>query len=509
MIRLAAAIAVLSSVLAVATTATAAERPGSLDTRLAYVLGEKIHAIAVTPEGRILTAGGDQFSPSRITARLPDGSLDSAFGAGGTAPLDPGAAQVAAMHVEPDGQILVGFGGNAQKLQRLNGDGSPDSTFGTGGTLDIGFSQPNAVLTDVVLQPDGRILVAGTPFGEVEPEKTLHLKRYLADGSPDPSFGTNGQLDLPNGDPYAHDVKLSVQPAGQIVLVVRSYRDRPVRVARLSPAGVLDPSFGSGGLAEAELADPRQARRATTGFRSDWRPLTLPDGRIRIPVTLDVPRERPHRMALVGLTATGHPDRGFGRGGLAVAPRPELPGGESPETVIADQRGGILVAGSLWSGADLTGDDAGVTRRFRRDGTPDRSFGRLGVARGAVPGGGYSVIEQRLAFLDADTLVAAEHNYDGKYGFWGPAAIRTLNAGYDDSGPIITIRRRGCRTVLVRISDLSRLERVVVRADDRVVRRTTRKRFRVRLPSGSRRVSVRAIDLAGLLGASGRTLPRC
>ena len=118
------------------------------------------------------------------------------------------------------------------------------------------------------------------------------------------------------------------------------------------------------------------------------------------------------------------------------------------------------------------------------------------------------MIEQRLAFLDDDTLVAAEHNYDGKYGFWGPAALRTLNAGYDDAGPQIAILRRGC-TVLVRITDLSRLERVVVRADDRVVRRTTRKRFLVRLPAGSRRVSVRAIDLAEHLGASSRSLPRC
>jgi uncharacterized delta-60 repeat protein len=474
--------------------------------RVAYVLGEKIHAIAVASENRILVARGVQGAPSSITAYRPDGTIDPGFGENGSAALHPEAREVAAMHVEPDGQILVGLK-EVPRLQRLNPDGSPDMTFGAGGTLDIGFAGANTLLTDVLLQPDGRVLVAGTPFSEVEPEKLLHLKRYLANGAPDPTIGTAGELQLSTGNPYAHDVKLSLQPGGQIVLVVRSFRERPVRVARLSPGGALDPSFGSGGLADAEFADQRRARRATTGSRGDWRPLTLPDGRIRIPVMLDVPRERPYRMALVGLGADGHPDRSFGRRGLAVAPRPELPGGEEPETAIADERGGILVAGSLWSGAELTGDEVGLIRRFRADGTPDRSFGRLGVARGAVPGGGYSVIEQRLALLDADTLIAAEHNYDGKYGFWGPAAVRTLNAGYDDSGPLILIRR-GCRTVVVRIRDLSRLERVVVRADGRVVRRTTRKRFRVRLPAGSRRVSVRAIDLAGLLGASSRRL-RC
>ena len=508
MIRLAASIAVLSPTLAVAVTATAAERPGSLDIRITYVLGEKIHAIAVTADDRILVAGGAQLAPSKITAYRPDGTLDRGFGNDGSAALHPEAREVVAMHVEPDGQILAGLK-EPPRLQRLNPDGSPDMSFGAGGTLDIGFPQPNAVLTDVVEQPHGRILVAGTPFGEVEPEKTLHLKRYLADGSPDPSFGTNGQLDLSAGDPYAHDVKLSMQPGGQIVLVVRSYRDRPVRIARLSPEGVLDPSFGGGGISNAEFADARRARRASTGFRSDWRPLTLPDGRIRIPVTLDVPRERPHRMALVGLTAAGHPDRGFGRRGLAVAPRPELPGGESPETVIADQRGGILVAGSLWSGADLTGDEAGLVRRFLRDGTPDRSFGRSGAARGAVPGGGFSVIEQRLAFLDGDTLVAAEHNYDGKYGFWGPAALRMLNAGYDLDDPSIALTTPGCRSVSVRIDDVSRMDAVIVRADGQVIRRTNRKRFRVRVPDDARRVSVRATDLAGNSSAERARLPRC
>lgn len=507
MTRLAAVIAVGAALLVVTGTAGGAERPGSLDTRIAYVLGEKIHAIAVTADDRILVAGGAQGFPSKITAYRADGTLDRGFGEDASAPLHPEARDVVAMHVEPDGQILVGLR-DVPRLQRLNPDGSPDTSFGAGGTLDIGFARANDWLTDVVIQTDGRVLVVGTPFSEVEPEKLLHLKRYLADGSPDPSFGTNGQLELSTGDPYAQDVKLSLQPGGQIVLVVRSFRDRPVRVARLSPDGVLDPTFGSGGLADAEFADRRRARRAATDFRSDWRPLALPDGRIRIPVTLDVPRERPHRMALVGLTAAGHPDRGFGRRGLAVAPRPELPGGESPEMVIADQRGGILVAGSLWSGADFTGDEAGLVRRFRRDGTPDRSFGRSGAARGAVPGGGYSVIEQRLALLDGDTLVAAEHNYDGKYGFWGPSAVRTLNAGYDLDDPSISIGP-GCRSIEVTISDVSRMDRVIVRADGQVIRRTIRKRFRVRVPDEARLVSVRATDLAGNSSAERARLPRC
>jgi uncharacterized delta-60 repeat protein len=512
-LRFVAAVVAITAILVTSGTAPAAERPGFLDTRIAYVLGEKIHALATIRDARILVAGGSQAYPgvhSRIRAYLPDGAPDPGFGGDGMIELDPETREIVAMKVEPDGQILLGLGGPPAALKRLNADGTPDATFGTGGTLEIGFAETMDTLNDLLLQPDGRILVIGTPVGEVSPQKLLHLRRYLPNGSPDSTFGANGEVELATGNPYAQDARVALQPDGRIVLVVRSYRDLPVRIGRLSADGQLDTSFAGGGLRAVEFGEPRRAKRARAGVRSDWHPLTLPDARIRIPVMFDVPRERPYRMALIGLTANGHPDLRFGRRGLALGPRPEEPGGEAPEMVIRDSRGGLVVAGSLWSGAELTGDDVGLVRRFRRDGTPDRSFGPRGAARGAVPGGGYSVIEQRLAFLDDDTLVAAEHNYDGKYGLWGPAALRTLNAGYDRGDPSISLVA-GCRSVMVRITDLSALDRVVVRADGRVIRRTSRKRLRARLPEGegTRRVSVRATDLAGNVSTKRVRLPRC
>jgi uncharacterized delta-60 repeat protein len=510
--RLALSVAVAAAVLAFAGSASGAERPGFLDQRIAYSLGEKINAVGTVPGSRILVAGGSQAFPgvhSRIRAYLPDGAPDTGFGGDGRVDLDPDTREVVAMKVEPDSQILLGLRGPPDALMRLNADGTPDTTFGTGGTREIGLdSAGGATLNDLVLQPDGRMLVVAAPLGEVPPEKFLHLKRFLPDGSPDPALGTGGEVDLSTGNPLALDAKLSLQPDGRIVVAVRSYRDLPVKVARLSANGQLDSSFGRGGLAEVEFGEPARAARARTDARSDWHPITLPDGRIRIPVMFDVARERPYRMALVGLTRDGHPDLRFGWRGLALGPHPELPGGESPGMVVRDRRGGLVVAGSLWSGAEFSGDDAGLVRRFRRDGTPDRSFGPRGFARGAVPGGGYSVIEQRLAFLDGDTLVAAEHDYDGKYGTWGAAAVRTLHAGYDRGAPAISLVA-GCRSLRVRISDLSALDRLVVRANGRVIRRTSRKRFRARLPEGTRRLSVRATDLAGNSSIRSVRLPRC
>jgi uncharacterized delta-60 repeat protein len=496
--RLALSVAVVVAVLVVAPAASAAERPGFLDERIAYILGEKIHALATLRDARILVAGGTQAYPgvhNRMRAFLPDGAPDPGFGGDGTVDLDPETREIVAMKVEPDGQVLLGLRGPQAALMRLNADGTPDPSFGSGGTLEIDFPGATDLLSDLLLQPDGRVLVVGTPFEEVSPQKLLHVRRYLPDGLPDQTFGSNGELELATASPYVQDAKLTRQPDGRIVLVVRSYRDLPVRIARLSVDGQLDGSFGRGGLAAVEFGEPRRAKRARSSFGPDWHPLALPDGRIRIPVSFNVPG-KPYHMALVGLTANGHPDLRFGRLGLALGPQPELPGGESPGMVIRDRRGGLVIAGGLWSGAELTGDDVGLVRRFRRNGTPDRSFGPRGAARGAVPGGGYPTIEQKLAFLDDDTLVVAEHNYDFKYGTWTAAGLRTLHAGYDRDDPLIALVA-GCRSLRVRISDLSALDRVIVRADGRVIRRTSRKRLRVRLPKGTRRLSVRATDLAG------------
>jgi len=111
--------------------------------------------------------------------------------------------------------------------------------------------------------------------------------------------------------------------------------------------------------------------------------------------------------------------------------------------------------------------------------------------------------------LDADTMILGQHTFDGKYGVWESAELSTLNAGHDRSRPSISVTASGCRTAAVRIRDLSVLDAVVVRADGRLVRRTARKRFRVHVRRGGRRIAVRATDLAGNSSSRRLRLPRC
>ncbi len=116
-------------------------------------------SIALQPDGRILV-GGDFTSyegtaRNRIIRLNEDGTMDPTF--------DPGAgfnAPVNAVVLQPDGRILVGGDFTAYqgvpraRIARLNPDGSLDNTFHP----CAGF---NASVKDLVLQPDGRLLVSG------------------------------------------------------------------------------------------------------------------------------------------------------------------------------------------------------------------------------------------------------------------------------------------------------------------------------------------------------------
>jgi hypothetical protein len=217
----------------------------------------------------------------------------------------------------------------------------------------------------------------------------------------------------------------------------------------------------------------------------------------------------PYRVALLGLTPGGRPDLEFGRLGLAVGPPPPSGYSEAGAAAIGDPSGSIIAAARRLAEDEYLLDGRGVLRRFRMDGTLDRSFGDRGVVRGRMPGGGYDVIEHRLAFLVPETLVTAEYSFDGKYGGWQVAGLRTLHAGYDRVDPSIVFAVRGCRSVAVRIRDASGLDHAVVRVNRRIVRFTARSRFRVRTRRGGLRLSVRATDLAGNASTSGVRLPRC
>jgi uncharacterized delta-60 repeat protein len=150
---------------------------------------------------RTVLAGSTGFVVTRL---LDDGSTDPSFGSGGV--VTGGDGHVTAMLERPDGRLLLVGSRDlnvpmhdqvidpnappnlALKLFQLTPDGQPDTGFGSGGVLELGPLQTN--VTAAAMRPDGRVLVL------VNDASGSTLLQLTQDGAMDPSFGTNGSLDV-------------------------------------------------------------------------------------------------------------------------------------------------------------------------------------------------------------------------------------------------------------------------------------------------------------------------
>lgn len=170
------------------------------------------NAVAVQADGKSVVVGttyknNDYSSEDFVVTRYnTDGTLDSTFGRGGKVRTDfPGLAAVpSSVVIQTDGKIVVAggafplftFAGNI-KVVRYNSNGSLDTSFGVGGIVTTNFPQGSYAF-DVALQTDGKIIAAGTVFVAFNPGESSNtdfaLARYNQDGTPDASFGNGGQV---------------------------------------------------------------------------------------------------------------------------------------------------------------------------------------------------------------------------------------------------------------------------------------------------------------------------
>jgi uncharacterized delta-60 repeat protein len=236
---------------------------------------DTFYAVATQPDGKIVAVGTADFNPKQMAiVRLnADGSADSTFGSYGVleqfGTYDAYALGVA---IQPDGKVVVaGYsvgnssGSNVTILRYLP-DGTRDPAFGSGGLVIMnaegGSNNDGAV--DVVLQPDGKIVLAGT--GAVGASTDILVIRLLTDGSPDPTFGSAGIVRGPSGGTSIDAEGIALQPDGKII--VSANYTGPL-VIRYNADGSLDTTFGpnADGISQASRLPIRRV-------------LVQPDGKI-------------------------------------------------------------------------------------------------------------------------------------------------------------------------------------------------------------------------------------
>jgi uncharacterized delta-60 repeat protein/uncharacterized repeat protein (TIGR01451 family) len=227
---------------------------------------DKAGAVAILDDQRILVAGdanatfGGQIRVAFAVARYSDrGVRDGSFGTSGVAYADFGANSTGAgqgMAVADDDKIVVvgqiGFPLRIA-IARFHSNGTPDTTFdGDGKLITTIPGTSGSTATDVVIQPDGKILILGTyqapgVFGNI-------LARYLDNGALDTSFDGDGILQIPAafGTGLAD---LMLQNDGKILVVGTGAgaANSDFRLARYEANGAIDASFGSGGAVTADF----------------------------------------------------------------------------------------------------------------------------------------------------------------------------------------------------------------------------------------------------------------
>lgn len=178
-----------------------------------------------------------------------DGSLDASFDGDGklTTSLSGGIDIPRSIAVQADGRILAGgwsFDGSAGydfTLVRYNADGSLDTSFDDDGKLVVPFGTNNDELSAIALQSDGKILAAGTTI--LGFKTVVALMRFDPDGSIDTGFGTDGRITFEFGL-SANVSDLVVQPDGSILVagsgVTAATSTNHIALARVLSGGIPD-----------------------------------------------------------------------------------------------------------------------------------------------------------------------------------------------------------------------------------------------------------------------------
>jgi uncharacterized delta-60 repeat protein len=216
------------------------------------------YSVVVQPDGKIIAAGVKAGSVSffALARYNGDGSLDSTFGEGGKVVTDFNASGVAGGDIilQPDGKILLA--GSSRRfnnldldfaLARYNPDGTLDLNFGSGGKVVTDFDLSEDPARAIALQPDGKILIAGSR--QKAGISYLALARYNPGGSLDTTFDTDGKLTSDFGGNNAEGTALALQPNGKILLGGFSSNgvDDNFALERYDVGGSLDTTFGTNG----------------------------------------------------------------------------------------------------------------------------------------------------------------------------------------------------------------------------------------------------------------------
>ncbi len=266
----------------------------------------------VQADGKIILGGfsGNNFAIARLTS---DGALDVSFSGDGklTTAFGSSTAAIYSVNLQGDGKIIAAgnsFDGTVSTfaLARYNTDGTPDATFDTDGMLTTSFNGINDLAFATVIQPDGKIVVAG--YIQTSGGSAFALARYNTNGSLDTGFDTDGKLSTTfgaNAEAYA----VTLQPDGKIIAAGYGSGASTLdfALARYNVNGSLDVNFDADGKVLTPVGTAADKAYAI-GVQNDGRI-------VAVGTSFSVPGMGDDDFAIVRYTTAGVPDVTFSTDG--------------------------------------------------------------------------------------------------------------------------------------------------------------------------------------------------
>ena len=370
------------------------------------------------------------FVVSSLAAAVP-GTPDATFGSGfGTVitPIGSGTDVAYSLALQPDGMIVVaGTCSNGTDydfcLARYLANGALDTNFNGTGKVITAIGSGNDGAYSVALQPDGKIVVAGSCLNGTTYD--FCLARYLASGTLDLSFNGTGKVitAIGSGNDAAYSVAL--QPDGKIVVAGRCSNGNKTDfcLARYVDSGALDVSFNGSGTVITAISSGNDVARGVA---------LQPDGKIVVAgycsngITYD--------FCLARYLASGTPDVSFNGSGTVITP---IGVGDDYAISLALQPDGkIIVAGVCSNGANSDF----CLARYLANGIFDTSFnstGKVITPIGSSDDYGYSVALQPDGKIVVAGYCEGGANIDfclARY-----LANGTLDTSFGSTGKVITV----------------------------------------------------------------------
>jgi uncharacterized delta-60 repeat protein len=302
----------------------------------------------------------------------------------------PGGGGIATSIVlQPDGKaVLAGScaspGTSGFCAVRYNADGSLDSTFGNGGKFQMNLGTgANAV----ALQQDGKPVLAGTCFNGTTDD--FCAVRLLANGTLDTTFGVSGQVITAIGDASDQVRAIALQADGKLLLAGDCYGgvNTDFCIARYNGDGSLDQGFGVGGKVISAISAGNSQARAIA---------VQPDGNIVVAGYCGIPGV--NDFCTARYLSNGSLDPTFGTQGKVIATI--VPTAYNVAYSVALQPDGKLV---------LAGYCARLCAlRYNTNGTLDTSFGINGTLTSGDPPDGPSQARAIGIEPDGKIIIAGE-----------------------------------------------------------------------------------------------------